>query len=69
MDAQRQEFEGWLHLAIVLDLFSREVLGWSLKPRMIADNRKRLHSTLGNKSPIQFMNDWISSQQNKKRVA
>jgi transposase InsO family protein len=155
--------EGWLYLAIVLDLFNREVVGWSLKPRMTADivtdaltmawfrrkpapglmhhsdrgsqyashafqeklkeygmtcsmsrkgncwdnapteswfnsfknerahgvrystreemtaesfeyievfyNRKRLHSTLGNKSPIQFMNDWVSSQQNEKRVA
>ena len=29
--------EGWLYLAIVLDLFNREVLGWSLKPRMTAD--------------------------------
>ena len=24
--------EGWLYLAIVLDLFNREVVGWSLKP-------------------------------------
>ena len=29
--------EGWLYLAIVLDLFNREVVGWSLKPRMSAD--------------------------------
>jgi transposase InsO family protein len=29
--------EGWLYLAIVLDLFNREVVGWSLKPRMAAD--------------------------------
>jgi len=29
--------EGWLYLAIVLDLFNREVVGWSLKPRMPAD--------------------------------
>ncbi len=146
--------EGWLYLAIVLDLFNREVVGWSLKPRMTADivtdaltmawfrwtpapglmhhsdrgsqyasgafqdklaeygmtcsmsrkgncwdnaptmswfnsfknervhglryttrsdmtaasfeyievfyNRKRLHSTLGYKSPVQFLQDWIS---------
>jgi hypothetical protein len=26
--------EGRLYLAIVLDLFTREVIGWSLKPRM-----------------------------------
>jgi len=28
---------GWLYLAIVLDLFNREVVGWSIKPRMTAD--------------------------------
>ena len=155
--------EGWLYLAIVLDLFNREVVGWSLKPRMTADivtdaltmawfrrkpapglmhhsdrgsqyashafqdklkeygmacsmsrkgncwdnapteswfnsfknervhgfryathadmkatsfeyievfyNRKRLHSTLGYKSPNQFLNDWISTQYDEKLVA
>jgi len=29
--------EGWLYLAIVIDLFNREVVGWSLKSRMTAD--------------------------------
>jgi len=29
--------EGGLYLAIVLDLFNREVVGWSLKPRLTAD--------------------------------
>jgi putative transposase len=29
--------EGWLYLAIVLDLFNREVVGWALKPRMTTD--------------------------------
>jgi putative transposase len=29
--------EGWLYLAVVLDLFNREVVGWSLKPRMTSD--------------------------------
>jgi transposase InsO family protein len=29
--------EGWLYLAIVIDLFNREVVGWSLKPRMTTD--------------------------------
>lgn len=28
---------GWLYLAVVLDLFNREVVGWSIKPRMTAD--------------------------------
>lgn len=155
--------EGWLYLAIVLDLFNREVVGWSLKPRMTADivtdaltmawfrrkpasgvlhhsdrgsqyashafqdklteygmtcsmsrkgncwdnapteswfnsfknervhgwrfatredmtatafeyievfyNRKRLHSTLGYKSPTRFLQDWLTAQQMEKRVA
>ena len=158
-----QTGEGWLYLAIVLDLFNREVVGWSIKPRMTADivtdaltmawwrrqpaagvmhhsdrgsqyaswafqdklagygmicsmsrkgncwdnaptesffnslknervhgtryatrdearadlfdyiepfyNRKRRHSTLGYKSPAQFMNDWIIAQHEKKQVA
>jgi len=29
--------EGWLYLAIVMDLFNREVIGWSLKPRMTTE--------------------------------
>ncbi len=29
--------EGWLYLAIVLDLFNREIVGWSLKPHMTTD--------------------------------
>lgn len=29
--------EGWLYLAVVLDLFNREVIGWSLKSRMASD--------------------------------
>jgi len=32
-----QTDEGWLYLAVVLDLFNREVIGWSIKPRMTAD--------------------------------
>jgi transposase InsO family protein len=32
-----QTAEGWLYLAIVLDLFNREIVGWSIKPRMTAD--------------------------------
>ena len=155
--------EDWLYLAVVLDLFNREVISWSIKPRMTADivtdaltmawfrrqpvagvmhhsdrgsqyasrvfqdklaaygmicsmsrkgncwdnaptesffnslknervhgtryatrdeaktdlfdyiepfyNRRRRHSTLGYKSPTQFMNDWISAQHEKKQVA
>ena len=29
--------EGWLYLAVVIDLFSRRVVGWSAKPRMTTD--------------------------------
>jgi putative transposase len=29
--------EGWLYLAIVMDLFSRRVVGWSAQPRMTTD--------------------------------
>lgn len=155
--------EGWLYLAIVLDLFNREVVGWSLKPRMTADivtdaltmarfrqrpapglihhsdrgsqyasrafqaklneygmrcsmsrkgncwdnapteswfnsfknervfgerfatrddmkamafeyievfyNRQRLHSTLGYRSPSQFLSDWLREQATEKQVA
>ncbi len=26
--------EGWLYLAVVVDLYSRKVIGWSIQPRM-----------------------------------
>lgn len=26
--------EGWLYLAVVVDLFSRKVIGWLMQPRM-----------------------------------
>ena len=29
--------EGWLFLAVVIDLFSRQVIGWSLRPDMTRD--------------------------------
>ena len=29
--------EGWLYLAVILDLFSRQVIGWSMSERMTAD--------------------------------
>ena len=30
-------YEGWLYLAVVLELFSRQVVGWSMKPRMCSE--------------------------------
>lgn len=32
-------------------------------------NRKRLHSTLGYKPPMQFLDDWLNAQQDEKLVA
>ena len=32
-------------------------------------NRKRLHSTLGYKSPAQLLNDWVSAPHEEKLVA
>jgi len=32
-----QTGEGWLYPAVVLDLFDREIVGWSIRPRMTAD--------------------------------
>jgi len=29
--------EGWLYLAVVIDLFNREIVGWATKQRMTAD--------------------------------
>lgn len=29
--------EGWLYLAVVVDLFSRKVIGWSMQPRITKD--------------------------------
>ncbi len=29
--------EGWLYLTVVVDLFSRKVIGWSMQPRMTKD--------------------------------
>jgi transposase InsO family protein len=33
----RQTAEGWLYLAIVHNLINREIVGWSLRPRMTAN--------------------------------
>lgn len=30
-------YEGWLFLAVVIDLFNRQVVGWSMQPQMHAD--------------------------------
>ena len=30
-------YDGWLFLAVVIDLFSRQVIGWSMQPKMHVD--------------------------------
>jgi len=30
-------YEGWLYLAVVIDLYSRTVVGWSMKPTMTTE--------------------------------
>lgn len=30
-------YEGWLYLAVVIDLFSRQVVGWSMQPKIHTD--------------------------------
>lgn len=30
-------WQGWLYLAVVLDLYSRKVIGWSMKPTLAKD--------------------------------
>ncbi|RFQ16703.1 hypothetical protein CRD86_25685, partial [Escherichia coli] len=56
--------EGWLYLAVVIDLWSRAVIGWSMSPRMTAQLACdalqmalwRRHSWCGGLSPEQFEN-------------
>jgi putative transposase len=33
--------EGWLYLAVILDLFTRRVIGWSLQARLCQKIRSR----------------------------
>lgn len=30
-------YEGWLYLAVVIDLYSRAIIGWSMKPSMVTE--------------------------------
>ena len=45
--------EGWLYLAIVMDLFSRKIVGWSMNHRMTAQlvNQALLHAIWSRKPP------------------
>jgi transposase InsO family protein len=44
--------EGWLYLAVVIDLFSRQVVGWSMNKRMtIKLIMDALQMAIGRRSP------------------
>lgn len=46
--------EGWLYLAVVIDLFSRLVVGWSIKERMKANLvNEALLNAIGKRNPDQ----------------
>jgi len=49
--------DGWLYLAVVLDLFSRKVVGWATCDLFATIEgtytRRRLHSALGTITPEQ----------------
>jgi transposase InsO family protein len=46
--------EGWLYLAVIIDLFSRMVIGWSMMPRMTADLAcNALRMAIANRLPFQ----------------
>ncbi len=45
-------WEGWLYLAVVLDLFSRRVVGWAIQPHLRAELAlEALHMVLGRRVP------------------
>ena len=49
--------EGWLYLAVILDLASRRVAGWALRTFEFIEiwyNRQRRHSTLGYRTPVEY---------------
>lgn len=44
--------EGWLYLAVVLDTFSRKVVGWSIQPRLTTPLvTAALHAAVGHRHP------------------
>jgi len=44
--------EGWLYLAIILDLYSRRVIGWSLEPRLAKElTTKALEQAIRSRRP------------------
>ena len=44
--------EGWLYLAVILDLFSRQVVGWAMSDRLTSEMViKALHQAIGRRRP------------------
>lgn len=49
--------EGWLYLAVVLDLFSRRIVGWAMSARMTSDLvLDALHMAIGERKPAVGLN-------------
>ncbi len=55
--------EGWLFLAVVIDLFSRRVVGWSMQPEMRSNrvSDRKLDQIVDMKDfiPTGFLNVWL----------
>ena len=48
--------EGWLYLAVILDLYSRQVVGWAMSDRLTADFVvKALYQAIGEAAAIPEM--------------
>ena len=62
--------EGWLYLAVILDLHSRRVIGWAVSNRMKRDLAiralKPLGTLLGNALPV---SGWPSRSVSRQRAA
>ena len=44
--------EGWLYLAVILDLYSRQVVGWAMSDRLMSDFViKALYQAIGRRKP------------------
>ena len=44
--------EGWLYLAVILDLYSRQVVGWAMSDRLTSDFIiKALYQAIGSRNP------------------
>lgn len=77
--------EGWLYLAVIIDLFSREVIGWSLADHMKAklvieaaekasahtkiDQRTIFHSDRGSQYSSHKMRKWLKAHKAKQSMS